>query len=79
MILGNEINNNMELETTEEQKEIFSSLDPGHVVWALMPYDMEILEKIEESHRVRPYLVMYKDECNIYAYESSSSESKRIK
>ncbi len=69
----------MELELTESQKEIFLSLEPGHVIWALMPYDITVLEKIEESHRVRPYLVIYKDEEYIYAYESSSRESKRIK
>lgn len=43
------------------------------MVWAIMPFNKKTMEEIEESHRCRPYLVMYKDDKNIYAYFSSSS------
>jgi len=41
-----------------------------------MPLDKKAMKEIEESHRCRPYLIMDKDDKNIYAYPSSSSHSR---
>jgi len=55
---------------------LFEELCPGDVVWALMPLSEEELSAIEESHRIRPYLVVGKDDNAIYAYQSSSKKQK---
>lgn len=43
-----------------------------------MPLSKKELDEIEESHRSRPYLVVYKDKMNIYAYPSSSTNTGDI-
>lgn len=53
---------------------LLNSLNPGDMVWSKMPLSRKELNKIEESHRVRPYLVMHKNKFNIYAYPSSSKQ-----
>lgn len=77
MILEKEINNSIEIEPTKHQKEMFQEIKPSYVISALMPYDEKVLDKIQEECRVRPYLVMYKDECNIYAYKIYCNGFKR--
>jgi len=61
---------------TNNQKKILRELKAGDMVWAQMPLRMDELEKISPTHRVRPYLVMWKDFANIYAYQSSSKRCK---
>lgn len=56
-----------------DQKELLKSLNVGDLVWAKMPLSKRELKNIEESHRIRPYLVISKDKYNIWAYSSSSS------
>lgn len=41
------------------------------MVWAKMPLSDEELSKIEESHRIRPYLVVDKGDNVVYAFQSS--------
>lgn len=56
------------------KKQLLNSLNPGDLVWSKMPLSKKELNKIEESHRIRPYLVMHKSRFNIYAYPSSSKQ-----
>lgn len=51
---------------------------PGEIFWCLMPLKKEQLEKIEESHRVRPYLIERVENHQIHAYYCSSSPIRRI-
>lgn len=51
---------------------LLEELQPGDMVWAKMPLSKKKLKKIEESHRIRPYLVVSKDKNAIYAYQTSS-------
>lgn len=51
---------------------------PGDVVWCLMPIPLKRLLSIEESHRIRPYLVTEIDQDGLWGYYCSSSPSKRI-
>ena len=44
------------------QKSLLKEVQQGDMVWARMPLGKEELEKVEECHRIRPYLVMWKDE-----------------
>ena len=62
----------------KSQKKLFDSLNPGDLVWAKMPLPKKELNKIEKSHQVRPYLVVYKDKFNIYAYQSSSKQLDKL-
>lgn len=43
-----------------------------------MPLPKKELNKIEESHQTRPYLVVAKDNFYIYAYQSSSKQCNRL-
>jgi len=43
-----------------------------------MPLSKKELNKIEESHQIRPYLVVDKDNFYIYAYQSSSKQWNRL-
>ena len=49
----------------------------GNLVWALMPLSDDELERIEESHRIRPYLVVAKDENYFYGYYCSTKQKSR--
>lgn len=51
--------------------ELFNSLEVGDIVWAQMPLPNEVLELVEENQQVRPYLVLRKDNDNIYAFKTS--------
>ena len=48
----------------------------GNLVWALMPLSNDELERIEESHRIRPYLVVAKDENYFYDVETKGLKWK---
>lgn len=66
------------LRASKEQKSLFCTLEVGDLVWAKMPLKNEELKAIEESHRIRPYLIAWKDTANIYAFQTSSKESKAL-
>ncbi|MCI8621061.1 MAG: hypothetical protein HFJ50_04815 [Clostridia bacterium] len=61
------------LKADTSQKKLLNSIKIGDLVWAKMPLSKKELKKIEESHRIRPYLVISKDSHNIWGYPSSSS------
>lgn len=69
---------NQTINTIKSQKNLLNSLNPGELVWAKMPLPKKELNKIEESHRIRPYLIMHKDKLNIYAYQSSSKQWDKL-
>lgn len=56
------------------QKNLLYESRTGWLVWAQMPVPQETLEKIEDTHRIRPYLIMAKDKEDIYGYQCSSSK-----
>lgn len=64
--------------STKQQRPLLSSIKIGDLIWAQMPLKNKELKAIEESHRTRPYLVMWKDSANIYAYQASSKESRAL-
>lgn len=66
------------INTIRQQKNLLYSLKPGDLVWAQMPLPQKELNKIEETHQIRPYLVVHKDKLNIYAYQSSSKQSLNL-
>ena len=55
----------------------YDQIQIGDLVWALMPLKPEELEAIEENHRIRPYLIVAKDETDIYGYYCSSKRNNR--
>lgn len=66
------------LKASKEQKYLLKNLQQGDMVWARMPLPDCELRKIKESHRIRPYLVMWKDFGNIYTYQSSSKRKSEL-
>ena len=66
------------LKASKKQKENFSKIDVGDMVWAKMPLKKRELKTIEESHRVRPYLVVGKTKTTLICYQSSSKPSEKL-
>lgn len=66
------------IKANKEQKYLLNTLCQGDMVWARMPLPDSELEKIKIGHRIRPYLVMWKDFGNIYAYQSSSKRKSEL-
>ena len=54
----NKINN--KLCVLGQQRKIFQETKIGDLLWCKMPLPKKQLKQIEESHRVRPYLVVEK-------------------
>ncbi len=63
----------------EMQMRWFSSCNEGDLIWASMPMSKKELKKIEDSHRVRPYLIVSKNDKGLVGYQCSSKESIRLK
>ena len=57
---------------------LLNVLKPGDLIWSKMPLSRRELKMIEETHRIRPYLVIYKKRFCIYAFPSSSKKSKKL-
>lgn len=55
----------------------YNKIKIGDLVWAMMPLSADELSMIEESHRIRPYLVVAKDDNDIYGYYCSSKKKSR--
>ena len=66
------------LKSTDEQKALFKKLQKGDMVWAKMPLSNKELEKIEEKHRIRPYLIVEKNKNYFICYQSSSKSRTRF-
>lgn len=56
---------------TTIKTKLFDDLQIGDMVWAQMPLSDEKLMCIDESYRIKPYLVVGKDDNGIYAFQSS--------
>lgn len=66
------------LRASKEQKEKFSKINVGDMFWAKMPLKRKELKDIEESHRIRPYLVARKTKTSLICYQSSSKPSEKL-
>lgn len=66
------------IKNIKNQKNILNSLQAGDLVWAKMPLSKKELKLINETHQIRPYLVIHKDKFNIYAYQCSSKQSNYL-
>ena len=71
-------NLNQKIKNIFSQKKLLESLNSGDLVWAKMPLSKKELNKIQESHRIRPYLVAYRDKFFIYAYQCSSKQMDKL-
>lgn len=67
-------NANNKIETHKQKKEIFNKLKIGDMVWCSMPLPKKQLNLIEQSHRIRPYLVVYKEQNFLLCYQCSSKD-----
>ena len=67
-----------EIRDIKKRYKLLEASKVGDLVWAKMPLKNDELLRIEESHRIRPYLVVHKDFWNIYAYQASSKKSKAL-
>ena len=66
------------IKANKDQKCLLNSLCQGDMVWARMPLSNSELGKIKIGHRIRMYLVIWKDFGNIYAYQSSSKRKSEL-
>ena len=64
--------------TYKTQKRIFETIQKGNMVWCKMPLSKKQLKKIEESHRVRPYLIVDKGPNFLLGYYTSSKNRKDL-
>ena len=62
----------------KEQRTIFSEAQAGDLLWCSMPLRKKELQKIEESHRTRPYLVVEKGNNFLLCYQSSSKNREEL-
>ena len=62
----------------KEQRTIFSEVQVGDLLWCSMPLRKKELQKIEESHRIRPYLVVEKGNNFLLCYQSSSKNREEL-
>lgn len=62
----------------KNQKQLINSLKSGDLVWAKMPLSKSKLKTIEETHQIRPYLVIKKGKFSICAFQSSSTNHKAL-
>ena len=66
------------IKSSKLQRENFSRIKPGDMIWAKMPLKRRKLKEILEEHRVRPYLVVRKDKNCLICYQSSSKKNMRV-
>lgn len=68
---------NEKVNIVKKQKEIFENIQVGEMIWAQMPLNKKELSEIEESHRIRPYLIVKKEKNFLFCYQSSSKSRKQ--
>ena len=66
------------IKSKEEQKKLFSKVEEGDMIWAKMPLKKKELKTIQESHRIRPYLVVKKIKNYLICYQSSSKPNEKL-
>lgn len=62
----------------QEQRKIFDNVKVGNMLWCNMPLSKRELNIIEESHRIRPYLVVEKGPNFLLCYQCSSKSRKEL-
>ena len=62
----------------KEKRVIFNETQKGDMLWCNMPLPKKQLKEIEESHRVRPYLVVEKGQNFLLCYQSSSKNREEL-
>ena len=72
----NKINN--KLCVLGQQRKIFQETKIGDLLWCKMPLPKKQLKQIEESHRVRPYLVVEKGQNFLLCYQSTTKNRKEM-
>ena len=72
----NKINN--KLCTAGQQRKIFQETQIGDLLWCKMPLPKKQLKQIEESHRIRPYLVIEKKSNFLLCYQSTTKNRKEM-
>lgn len=72
----NKINN--KLCTAGQQRKIFQETQIGDLLWCKMPLPKKQLKQIEESHRIRPYLVIEKKPNFLLCYQSTTKNRKEM-
>ena len=77
-ILDNIRNFYYKIKSTKLQRENFSRIKTGDMIWAKMPLKRRELKEILKNHRVRPYLVIRKDKNCLICYKSSSKKNNRV-
>lgn len=63
---------------TRQQKTIFYKAQKGDVLWCNMPLPKKQLKEIEQSHRIRPYLVVKKEHNFLLCYQCSSKNREEF-
>ena len=66
------------IQLRQKQKEIFDKVQVGDMLWCKMPLSKLQLSKIERNHRIRPYLVVKKEQDFLWCYQSSSKNREEI-
>ena len=62
----------------KEKRVIFNGTQKGDMLWCNMPLAKKQLKEIEETHRVRPYLVVEKGQNFLLCYQSSSKNREEL-
>lgn len=60
------------------RKKIFYETQIGDILWCNMPLPKKQLKEIEESHRIRPYLVVKKESNFLLCYQCTSKNRKEL-
>lgn len=66
------------IQIRQKQKNMFSKIQIGDMLWCMMPLSKKELRKIEVNHRIRPYLVVKKEENFLLCYQSSSKNREQM-
>lgn len=61
----------------EKRKKTFEETQIGDMLLCTMPLPKKELKKIEEHHRIRPYLVVQKESNFLLCYQSSSKNKEQ--
>lgn len=72
----NKINN--KLCSVRQQRKIFQETQIGDLLWCKMPLPKKQLKQIEDSHRIRPYLVVKKGPNFLLCYQSTTKNRKEM-
>lgn len=66
------------IQLRQRQRDIFEKVQVGDMLWCNMPLSKRKLKEIESSHRVRPYLIVKKEENFLLCYQSTSKNRENM-